>query len=172
MCIRTTAILMTLTLLSSAQAEVSIVYYGLDATSPTWGDHPAGTLIIDSSDRTITTFEMIATSPDFKFNPAGITPGIIAPPFDIITPDKLFKLAAGDAAFSNINFGAVMPPGMTYEDCLTFSISGSLTPDGSGNNALDAQGLSLVDGHVPEPGGLTLFSLGVLVFGGLRRRKR
>ena len=49
------------------------------------------------------------------------------------------------------------------------SVNGSLTPDGSGNNALDAQGLSVV--VVPEPTSVALIGFGLLGLLSFRRKR-
>lgn len=48
---------------------------------------------------------------------------------------------------------------MTQEECRTFTVAGSLTPDGTENNPIDAEGISLC---VPEPNGLTVAGLACL----------
>ena len=88
-----------------ANAEVSLVYYPADANSPVWGENGAGTLIADSTDRSITTLEIISAGGNFT--PAGAAAGAFAPPFDIISETKLFKLSAGAGAYTNLNFGQV-----------------------------------------------------------------
>ena len=56
-----------------ANAEVSLVYYPADANSPAWGENGAGTLIADSTDRSITTLEIISAGGNFT--PAGAAAG-------------------------------------------------------------------------------------------------
>lgn len=155
-------------LTAAANAEVSIVYYPTAIDSPAWGNNPAGTLIADTSDRTITTLEIISAGNNFT--PATADSSQFSPPFDIINEGKLFKLAAGDAAFSNINFGQAVTAGLSEEALLAdMSINGSLTPDGSGNNALDAQGLNVV--VVPEPTSVALIGFGLLGLLSFRRKR-
>ena len=149
-----------------ANAEVSLVYYPTDLNSPAWGDNGAGTLIIDSTDRSITTLEIISAGGNFT--PAGAAAGAFAPPFDIISETKLFKLSAGAGAYTNLNFGQVLKPGLCPLLLTDLTVNGSLTPDGSGNNALDAQGLSMP--CIPEPGSLALISFGLLGLLSFRRR--
>ena len=161
-------LIICITFTAAANAEVSLIYYPSDMNSPVFGENGAGTLIIDSTDRSITTLEIISAGGNFT--PAGAAAGAFAPPFDIISETKLFKLSAGAAAYTNLNFGQVIKPGM---DCASLvadmSVNGSLTPDGSGNNALDAQGLSMPL-CVPEPGSLALISFGLLGLLSFRRR--
>ena len=151
-----------------ANAEVSLVYYPADANSPAWGENAAGTLIANSSDRSITTLEIISAGGNFT--PAGAAAGAFAPPFDIISETKLFKLSAGAGAYTNLNFGTVVKAGLGGDALVSdMSINGSLTPDGSGNNALDAQGLSVV--VVPEPASVALIGIGLLGLLSFRRKR-
>jgi len=60
-----------------ANAEVSLVYYPADANSPAWGENGAGTLIDNSTDRSITTLEIISAGGNFT--PAGAAAGAFAP---------------------------------------------------------------------------------------------
>jgi hypothetical protein len=130
-------------------------------------DPASGNLSLDSPSRSVTTFE--AKSAGNLFIPGNVAPGVIAPPFDLITPAKLFKLSAGAGAYNSIDFGNVLPGGLGGDAIAAdMSISGSLTPDGSGNNALDAGGLDIV--VVPEPSSILLVGFGLMALLGLRRR--
>ena len=161
-------LIICITFTAAANAEVSLIYYPVDVNSPAFGENGAGTLIIDSTDRSITTLEIISAGGNFT--PAGAAANVFAPPFDIISETRLFKLSAGAAAYTNLNFGQVIKPGM---DCASLvadiSASGSLAPDGSGNSALDAQGLNMPL-CTPEPGSLALISFGLLGLLSFRRR--
>lgn len=131
-------------------------------------DPPTGNLSVNSPDRTITTFQTISAGN--QFIPENVTPGTVAPPFDIITPEKLFKLSAGANAYNSIDFGNVLPTGLLNSQLeADLSIDGSLTPDGSGNNSLDAGGLNVC--LIPEPSGIVLLSLGFLTLLGFARRQ-
>ena len=131
-------------------------------------DPASGNLSLDSPSRSVTTFE--AKSAGNLFIPGNVAPGVIAPPFDLITPAKLFKLSAGAGAYTNLNFGTVVKPGLDEAALVAdMSVNGSLTPDGSGNNALDAQGLSVV--VVPEPTSVALIGFGLLGLLSFRRKR-
>lgn len=143
---------------TNARAQVGVCY-----------DPSSGNLSVHSEVRTITTFEMKAGG-DVKFIPTNINEGTLFPPFDLITPDKLFKLSAAPNDYLSIDFGNVLPPGMSLRDFDQFTIVGSLTPDGSGNNSLDANGLVIP--CIPEPSGLTLLGLAGAAFVPARRRRR
>lgn len=150
-------------------AEVNITYMPTDGRDPNYGNVLAGTLVVESTERTITTFELISAGSLFRPDDAA---DVFSPPFDVITEDKLFKLAAGDAAFSQLNFGPVLIGGLSEDALLAdLTINGSLTPDGSGNNRLDANGLSVILG-VPEPSSAALAGIGLLTVLSLRRPGR
>lgn len=89
MLIRTIAILFTLCVATAAHAHVYIYY-----------DPSDGNLTVTSTERRIVAFEMVATHEQLRFDIDGINTGVLVPPFDEITPDRLFKLAAGPSSFA------------------------------------------------------------------------
>lgn len=132
-------------------------------------DPSNGNLSVNSPARSVTTFEVISDSG--LFIPKNISPGVLNPPFDVISPSKLFKLCAGAGAYNDINFGNILPARLGCDSLISeLTIRGSLTPDDSGNNALDASGLDVCFA-IPEPSGILLLSLGFLTLLGFARRQ-
>ncbi|MCP4191250.1 MAG: hypothetical protein GY768_11555 [Planctomycetaceae bacterium] len=107
-----------------------------------------GHLAITSLSRGITTLELLAEGSDFI--PEHIPSGQLQSPFNVATQDKIFQLESHGPR--NFYFGHVLPPGKI----IPFSIDGTLTDDGRGNNSLAADGLLMI----PMPlGPSTLLSL-------------
>ena len=127
---------------SVVQAQVDILYNPIN-----------GNLSLESPARTIAVFE--ATSAGNLFIPGNIAPGVLTSPFDRITPGLLFKLSPGAGAYHSIDFGNILTRNITLNVIFAdLSINGSLTPDGSGNNGLDAGGLGFVMSFPDDDDGL------------------
>lgn len=119
--------------------------------------------------RSVTAFEVVSDSG--LLIPKNISPGVRNPPFDVISPSKLFTLSAGAGAFNNINVGNILPARLGCDSLISeLTIRGSLTPDDSGNNPLDAGGLEVCFA-IPEPSGILLLSLGFLTLLGFARKQ-
>lgn len=123
-----------------ASAQVRLLYYPTDGLG-----EPAGTVTISSVGRSITAIELVSAGS--RFIPAKANDVFPFP--SLISEQKLFKLGAGKSAFNFVNFGPILPPGLTQEQLdADFgksggegSIDGSLTPaDGVADNGLWAEG--------------------------------
>lgn len=89
-------------------------------------------------------------------------------PFDVCTSTKVFKLDTN--GFSSIDFGAILPAGMSGEWLL-----GDLRADGAskGGGFATGNGVFLVHADfVPEPIGGSLFAFGAFVLASMVRRGR
>ncbi len=132
---------------TTAHAQV-IVFYGF----------ADGNLTLVSLRRAVTSFE--AKAFDDMFIADNLTPGALTPPFDVITPRKLFKLQP--QGFERINFGNVLPPQRAVWREVEFHGSLIHRPDAK-NNDLDGDGGALV--ILPAgPTGMLRFLLGLLTF--------
>ena len=127
---------------SAAQAQVDVIY-----------NPGSGNLRLFSEARSVTTFE--AQSAGSLFIPKNVAPNVIFPPFDALTPDRLFKISAGAGAYHSIDFGNIFTRNLTLNGISAdLSIHGSLTPDGSGDNSLYAGGLDIVMSFSDDDDGL------------------
>ncbi len=61
-------------------------------------DPSNGNLSVNSPARSVTTFEVKSDSG--LFLPENLSPGVLNPPFNLISPSKLFKLSAGAGAYN------------------------------------------------------------------------
>ena len=145
--------------LSWSPSPVNVIY-----------DSTTGNLSVESTYRSITTFEI--KSANNLFIPENIVPGIITRSFDIIRPDKLFKLSPQEESYNNLDFGNIVTPGLTREQFIAdMTIDGSLLLDNSSRHSLAFHGLEVNHVIIPEPSSVMLLSLGLLSwFGGRRKR--
>ena len=127
-------------------------------------DPGTGNLSVADNGVGITTLEL--KSAGKLFIPGNINAGIIAPPFDVITTEKLFKLSTG--GFNSIDFGPVVPAGISAEALLAdMDANGSILPRGG---LTDAPGGGPYVYVVPEPSTIALIFCGLLGLLGLRRK--
>ena len=92
-------------------------------------------------------------------------PGLILPPFDVATPNKLFVLRTD--GISIVNFGTVLPPGLSVDELQNeLNIIGSLaTGGGLGDVRVRLS-------FIPEPTTSVLLVTALCPLVMLRRRQR
>jgi hypothetical protein len=127
-------------------------------------DPGTGNLSVADNGVSITTLEL--KSAGNLFIPGNIAAGVISPPFDVVSPSKLFKLSTG--GFSSVDFGNIVPTGISPEALLAdMDVNGSILPSGGLNAAAGGGPYVYV---VPEPSSIALIFCGLLGLLGLRRK--
>jgi hypothetical protein len=125
-----------------------------------------GSLHADGNGVHFTTFEFLSAGS--KFIPAGIPAGTIAPPFDVGTAAKIFKLSAG-AGLPSLDLGHSYPTGLTADALLAdLTLNGSIAPSGSLESAAGGGPWLYV---VPEPSSIALICCGLLGLVGVARKR-
>jgi hypothetical protein len=123
-----------------------------------------GHLLIDGNGRSMTTFELKSAGSLLK--PEAVPAGTLAPPFDVGTSAKIFKLSTG--GFPSLDLGRALPSGLSLDALVAdLDVNGSLLPAGP---LTSAEGGGPYIYYVPEPSSLLLVCCGLLGLAGLRRK--
>jgi len=129
-------------------------------------DPASGHVSANGNGVNFTTFEFLSAGS--KFIPANIPAGTIAPPFDVGTASKIFKLSAG-AGLPTLDLGNSYPSGMTADALLAdLTLNGSIAPSGSLESAPGGGPWLYV---VPEPSSIALICCGLLGLVGVARKR-
>jgi hypothetical protein len=127
-------------------------------------DPASGNLSYAGNGTLISTMELKSASG--MFIPGGVNADVIGPLFDLITPQKFFKLTAN--GIDSVDVGRVLPAGLSADALLAdIAVDGSIKPSGKLDAATGGGPYLFV---VPEPSSVALVCCGLLGLLGLRRK--